>query len=364
MFLKKTILFSILFPVSLSSYAAEKVVNIYNWADYVPADVIASFEKETGIKVNYDVFDSSEMLEAKLFAGNSGYDVVVPTDSPFLKRQIEAGIYQPLDHKLLSNYNNLDLEALAELPRVDKDNKYSIPYLWGTLGIGYNVDKVKAALGSDVKIDSWEFILNPDYMKKLHSCGVSVLSSGAFILPATLRYLGKDPSSTVPADYDEVKKVWEAVRPYVSYFSNNQHINDLADGEICVAVTYSGDVFMAGERAREAKNGQNIVFSIPKEGTAAGFDSFAIPKDAKNVKEAHLFIDYMLRAKVAAQASNELGYATANKAAYPLLDKATRDNPNIYPSKEMMKKLFAVEALPPDTERLRTRLWTTITTGR
>ncbi len=357
----------VFFPLSVMAADAateEKILNIYNWADYIPADVLEGFEKETGIKVNYDTFDSNEIMESKILAGTSGYDLVVPTDTPFLKRQIDAGIYQTLDKTLLSNYKNLDEALLKQLPKTDPKHEYSIPYLWGTLGIGYNVEKVKKALGDDFPKDSWELFFNPKYLSKLKDCGVGVTDSGTFMLSVTLRYQGRDPNSTDVRDYYAAKMLWKDMRPSIRYFSNSQHINDLANGDICLSVTWSGDVMMAKERAKEAKNGQVIEYIIPKEGTFVGFDNFAIPKDAKHVKEAHLFIDYMLRAESAARASNELGYPNANKASYDLLDKDLRTDPNVYPPAIVMKKFYALDPVGPVAERARTRLWTSITAGR
>ena len=350
---------------SFAAQAADKTVHIYNWSDYIPPDVLTSFEKETGIKVVYDVFDSNEVLEAKLYAGHTGYDIVVPSASPFFARQIQAGIYQPLDKTKLSNYKNLNTELLKKVAAVDPENKYGIPYLWGTTGIGYNVEKVQAALGKDVKIDSWDIFFKPENLAKLKDCGVSVLDAPNEVLSIALRYLGKDPNSTNPQDYQEdAKNLLMGIRPYITYFHSSQYINDLANGDICVALGWSGDVMQAAKRAKESGKGVNVNYVIPKEGTVVFFDMFAIPKDADNVDNALTFINYMMQPKVAAAATNYLSYANANEASNPFVNADIINNPNIYPPADVEQKLYVMAVMPPNIDRVMTRTWISVKTGR
>ncbi|MCF8976474.1 polyamine ABC transporter substrate-binding protein, partial [Pseudomonas edaphica] len=264
------------------SVQAAPTVHIYNWSDYIGPDTLANFEKATGIKPVYDVFDSNETLEGKLLAGRTGYDVVVPSNH-FLGKQIKAGAFQKLDKSLLTNYANLDPALLKRLEKNDPGNQYSVPYLWGTNGIGYNVDKVKEVLGVD-HIDSWAVLFEPENMKKLATCGVSFMDSADEMLPAVLNYMGLNPNSTNPEDYKKAEEKLLKVRPYVTYFHSSKYISDLANGNICVAAGFSGDVFQAKARAAEAGKGVNIAYTIPKEGGNLWFDVLAIPKDATNVK--------------------------------------------------------------------------------
>lgn len=287
------------------SVQAAGTVHIYNWSDYIGETTLADFQKETGIKPVYDVFDSNETLEGKLLAGRTGYDVVVPSNH-FLGKQIKAGAFQKLDKSKLTNYSNLDPVLLKRLEQNDPGNQYAVPYLWGTNGIGYNVDKVKAVLGLD-KIDSWDVVFEPQNIKKLHSCGVAFLDSADEMMPTVLNYMGLDANSTNPEDYKKAEAKLLAVRPYVTYFHSSKYIADLANGDICVAIGFSGDMFQAKARAAEAGKGMNIAYSIPKEGGALWFDMLAIPKDAANVKEAHAFINYLLKPEVIAQVSNSVG---------------------------------------------------------
>ncbi|PHX51406.1 ABC transporter substrate-binding protein, partial [Pseudomonas syringae pv. syringae] len=286
---------------------AKSTVHIYNWSDYIGKTTLTDFEATTGIKPMYDVFDSNETLEAKLLAGRTGYDVVVPSNH-FLGKQIKAGAFQKLDKSLLPNYKNLDPALLKRLEKNDPGNQYAVPYLWGTNGIGYNVEKVKAVLGVD-KIDSWAVLFEPENIKKLSSCGVAFLDSADEMLPAVLNYLGLDPNSTKEADYKEAEAKLMAIRPYVTYFHSSKYITDLANGDICVAAGFSGDVFQAKARAEEAGKGVKLAYSIPKEGGNLWFDMLAIPADSKNIKQASAFINYMLDPRVIAKVSDEVGYA-------------------------------------------------------
>ncbi len=348
---------------------ASKVLNVYNWSDYIAEDTIANFEKETGIKVTYDVFDSNEVLEAKLMAGNTGYDLVVPSLT-FLSRQIQAGVFLPLDKSRFKNYANLDPSFMALLAQNDTDNGHSIPYLWGTTGIGYNIEKVREALGEDAPTDSWALVLEPENLAKLKGCGVAFLDTPSEIIPPVLRYLGEEPNSFDEAVIQKGVDRLTALRPSITYFHSSQYINDLANGDICVAVGWSGDIIQAQARATEAaeanpdKPGVEISYYIPKEGAPMWFDMLAIPKDAKNIDNAYVFLDYLMRPDVMAGIQNYVAYASANQAALPMVDKAILEDPGIYPTEEAKKGLFTLAVLPPEVDRLFTRHWTTLKTGQ
>lgn len=344
--------------------ATEKVVHVYNWSDYIDDSVLQDFEKETGIKVVYDVFDSNEVVEAKLLAGSTGFDVVVPSGS-FLGRQIQAGVFQPLDKTKLTNWGNLDTSLMQRLENYDPGNQHAIPYLWGTTGIGYNVKKVKEILGENAPVDSWDLVLKEENISKLKACGVAFLDAQSEILPPVLNYLGKEQASLVETDYTEVAlPLLEKIRPHITYFHSSQYINDLANGDICVAVGWSGDVFQAQARAAEANNGVEIGYSIPKEGTEMWFDMMAIPKDAKNVENAHIFINYMLRPDVIAKITNYVQYANGNSASLAMVSDEVKTNTAIYPDEATMAKLWTLKVMPADIERVMTRVWTKVKTGQ
>lgn len=337
-------------------------VHIYNWTDYIGETTLDDFQKATGIKPVYDVFDSNETLEGKLLAGHSGYDVVVPSNH-FLGKQIKAGAFQKLDKSLLPNWQNIDPALLKQLDVNDPGNEYSVPYLWGTNGIGYNVEKVKAALGVD-SIDSWAVLFEPQNLQKLASCGVAFMDSPDEMFPAVLNYLGLDPRSTNPDDYKKAEEKLLAVRPHVTYFHSSKYVSDLANGDICVAFGYSGDVFQAAARAEEAGKGIQIAYSIPKEGANLWFDMLAIPADAKNAKEAHAFINYLLDPAVIAKVSDYVGYANPNLKAGELMDHEVRNDPSVYPSQAVLDKLYVSAELPPKIQRLMTRSWTKVKSGK
>jgi len=344
--------------------AEQKTLHVYNWSDYIAPNTVPDFEKQTGIKVVYDVFDSNEVLEGKLMAGSTDFDVVVPSAS-FLERQLSAGVFQPLDKSKLPNYKNLDPELLKLISRHDPDNKYAVPYMWATTGIAYNVDKVKAILGKDAPVNSWDLVLNPDNLAKLKSCGVSFLDAPAEIFATVLNYQGKDPNSSNADDYTgAATDLLLKLRPSIRYFHSSQYINDLANGDICVAIGWAGDVMQAANRAKEAKNGVNIAYSIPKEGALAFFDVLALPADAKNTDEAYQFINYLLDPTVIAQVSNHIFYANGNKTATPLVNEAVRNNPGIYPTPEVRAKLFTLKVQSPKIDRVITRAWTKVKTGK
>jgi len=344
------------------SAQAAGTVHIYNWSDYIGETTLADFQKETGIKPVYDVFDSNETLEGKLLAGRTGYDVVVPSNH-FLGKQIKAGAFQKLDKSQLPNYSNLDPVLLKRLEQNDPGNLYAVPYLWGTNGIGYNVDKIKAVLGVD-KIDSWAAVFEPQNIKKLQSCGVAFLDSADEMMPTVLNYMGLNANSTNPDDYKKAEAKLLAVRPYVTYFHSSKYIADLANGDICVAIGFSGDIFQARNRAAEAKKGVNIAYSIPKEGGALWFDMLAIPKDSANVKQAHAFINYLLKPEVIAQVSDYVGYANPNPASDKLMDQDIRTDESVYPPQEVLDKTYVSIELPPNIQRLMTRSWTKVKSGK
>ncbi|UVK98551.1 polyamine ABC transporter substrate-binding protein [Pseudomonas sp. B21-048] len=344
------------------SVQAAGTVHIYNWSDYIGETTLADFQKETGIKPVYDVFDSNETLEGKLLAGRTGYDVVVPSNH-FLGKQIKAGAFQKLDKSKLSNYSNLDPVLLKRLEQNDPGNLYAVPYLWGTNGIGYNIDKVKAVLGLD-KIDSWDAVFEPQNIKKLHSCGVAFLDSADEMMPTVLNYMGLNPNSTNPEDYKKAEAKLLAVRPYVTYFHSSKYIADLANGDICVAIGFSGDIFQAKARAAEAGKGMNIAYSIPKEGGALWFDMLAIPKDAANAKEAHAFINYVLKPEVIAQVSDSVGYANPTPGSDKLMEQSIRTDASVYPPQAVLDKTYVSIELPPNIQRLMTRSWTKVKSGK
>lgn len=341
----------------------EKVLYIYNWSDYIAEDTIAKFEKETGIKVTYDVFDSNEVLEAKLLSGKTGFDLVVPSAS-FMGRQIKAGVFQELDRSKLTNYENLDPTIMKVLDIVDPGNKYAIPYLWGTTGIGYNEAKVREVLGDSADLNSWDLLFKPEIISKLQSCGVSMLDAPSEVLPIALHYQGKNPNSKTSSDYTKVAQtLLQSVRSYVTYFHSSKYISDLANGDICIALGWSGDILQAAARAEESKNGVVVKYVIPKEGTAMWFDNFAIPADATHPENAHKFINFILRPDIIAEISNYVAYANGNSASTKLIDSAITNDPGIYPDKATQAKLFTFEVVPPKIDRVQNRTWTKIKTG-
>jgi len=342
--------------------AQAATVHVFNWSDYIGETTLEAFEKQTGIKPVYDVFDSNETLEGKLLAGRSGYDVVVPSNH-FLGKQIQAGAFQQLDKTKLPNWNNLDPALLKQLQRSDPGNAYAAPYLWGTNGIGYNVEMVTAALGIE-KVDSWAVIFEPENAKKLAACGIAFLDSADEMIPAVLNYLGLDPNSQNPDDYAKAEAKLLEVRPYVRYFHSSKYVSDLANGNICIAAGFSGDIFQAAARADEAGKGIDIAYAIPKEGGNLWFDMLAIPADARNVDEAHAFINYLLEPEVIAAVSDYVGYANPNLKAGELMDPEVRQDQSIYPPQGVLDRLFVNNELPPKIQRLMTRAWTKIKSGQ
>ncbi|WP_288077461.1 polyamine ABC transporter substrate-binding protein, partial [Pseudomonas sp.] len=296
--------------VAAISQAAE-TVKIYNWSSYIAPDTTKNFQKQTGIGFSYDVYDSNETLDGKLMTGNSGYDVVFPSNH-FMARQIQGGALKKLDKSQLPNWKNLNPVLLKALENNDPGNAHGFPYLWGSTGIGYNIDKVKAVLGDNAPVDSWDLIFKPEYMSKLKSCGVAVLDNGPELLPIALHYLGLPHHSQNPADYDKAKALLMQVRPYISYFHSSKYTGDLANGDICVVVGFSGDVLQAKNRAEEAKNGVKVGYSIPKEGAPMWFDMVAMPADAPDEKAGYAYMNYLLQPEVMANISNHVQYANGN----------------------------------------------------
>jgi putrescine transport system substrate-binding protein len=342
--------------------AEEKILNVYNWSDYVAADTIGNFEKRTGIKVNYDVLDSNEILEAKLLTGSSGYDIVVPSGT-FLERQIQAGVFGKLDRSKLTNYGNLDEAILEQVAKHDPANAYSVPYLWGTTGFGYNKKKV-AKLMPTAPVDSWEMLFKPEVVERLSRCGVSLLDSPTDVYSNVMVYLGRDPNSEKAEDLEAFQELLLKVRPHIKYFHSSQNINDLASGEICVSMGWSGDMFQARDRAAEAGGGIEIAYVIPKEGSMIWFDQVAIPSDAPHPQNAHLFIDYLLEPQVTADLTNAVNFASANKPSLPLVKESIRNDPGVYPPADVMAKLQPDLAQTAKFTRRLTRSWTRIKTGR
>ncbi len=357
------VLTAVAFVVSaIPSVAQQRVLNVYNWSDYVDPDVLAEFTKRTGIKLRYDTFDTNDMLEAKLLAGRSGYDVVAPTGY-FLERQIKAKIFQPLDKSKLPNLVHLWPEISQRLAKYDPGNVHAVNYMWGTTGIGYNVAKAREVMGGDA-VDSWDVAFNAQKLGRFKGCGVHMLDSADDILTAVMKYLGLDPNSTREADFQKAADHLMKLRPLVRKFHASEYLNALATGEICFAVGFSGDVKQAQKRAQEAKSGIEIAYAIPKEGAQLWFDNLAIPRDAKNVVEAHEFINFLQIPEIAAKNSNFISYANGNLASQKFIDKEVLEDRTVYPDAEMMKKLYTLNAHDAATTRVLNRFWTRIKTGR
>src|SRR5215468_4306303 len=348
---------------SAAAEARRRTVNVYNWSDYIDPSVIEEFTKATGIAVRYDTFDSNDVLEAKLLAGRSGYDVVVPT-AYFLERQIKAGVFAKLDKAKLPNLANMWPEITERLAQYDPGNLYGVNYMWGTTGIGYNLNKSRALLGGDGRIDSWDAVFKPEQLAKFKDCGVHLLDSSDDLMSAALHYLGLDPNTKREADYQKAADLLMTVRPSVRKFHSSEYLSALASGEICFAVGFSGDVKQAQKRAAEARNGVEIAYAIPKEGAQLWFDNLAIPRDARNVAEAHEFINFLQQPEVAARNSSFIAYANGNLASQKFIDKAVIEDPTIYPDEATMSRLYIMRAHDAATTRLMNRLWTRVKTGR
>ncbi len=335
-----------------------KVLNIYNWSDYIADETIKNFEKETGIKVRYDNYDNNEILQAKLVAGKTGYDIVVPS-AHFAKTQIAGGLYQKLDRAQLGNWVNLDPALLEKVAQIDPGNEHVVTWLWGYVTVGINAGKVKATLGAlPMPANPWDLIFKPEYASKLKGCGINVLDSASEVLPVAMIHAGKEPYSKNAKDYDAAAALLKAARPSITRFSSSGYINDLAAGQLCVVMGYSGDINIARQRAIETKTGQDIQALVPPTGATLFFDTMAIPKDAKNVKNAHLFINYILRPEVHASLTNKVFYANPNAASKKFVKKEVADNPTVFLSAADLKKLTVPDAVPQDIRRVQTRLFT------
>jgi putrescine transport system substrate-binding protein len=349
---------------ALPAAAEELRLNVYNWSDYIAPDTIPKFQSEDGIKVTYDVYDGNEVLEAKLLSGRSGYDIVVPSASPFMARQIAAKVYRVLDKARLPNWQNLDPHILGLVAAADPGNMYGVPYLWSDTGIGYNEAQLRAALGEAAPVDSLALVFDPAIASKLASCGISLLDTPQEVFPAALAYLGLDPKSRDLGDLDKAYAALEEIRPYIRKFHSSQYINDLANGDLCVALGYSGDVVQARNRAREAGNKVAIVFRVPKEGAMMSVDMLGIPADAPHPENALRFIDYLLRPAVIADISNAVSYPNANLPATALVKPEIRDDPAVYSPADVRRRFYVDIPAPADYERARTRAWTRLKSGR
>ena len=354
---------ALLWGAPATAQEEEKVLNVYNWSDYIAEDTLANFEKETGIKVRYDNFDTNEIVHAKLVAGKTGYDIVVPS-SYWAKVQADGGLLRKLDKSLLPNLKNLDPSVQAQLAKLDPGNQYMVNWLWGFTTVGINVDKVKAALGGMPMPDNaWDLVFKPEYMSKLKSCGVSFLDSATEIIPAALHYLGKPAYSKNQADYAGVAPLLKSIRPYVTLFSSSGYINDMANGSVCVALGWSGDVNIAKQRAIDGKTGQKLEALIPKTGGILFFDTMVIPADAAHPNNAHKFINYIMRPEVHASLTNKVFYANPNKESRKFVKPEVANNPTVFLSEADLAKMQAPEALSNDTRRTMTRLYTGFKTG-
>jgi putrescine transport system substrate-binding protein len=342
--------------------AEDRVLNVYNWNDYIGPNVVAGFEKETGLKVNYDLYDANETVEAKLAAGHSGYDIVVPTFVPFIARGIQAGLYAEIDPAKLKNWGNLDPTVLAQMAKYDPGNRHAVPWIVATVGLGINVKKVQALLPG-APLDSLDLLLKPENAAKLAACGITMLDSPTDVIPVVLRYLGRDPSSEKPEDLDAATELLLKIRPYIRKFDSSGYINDLANGDACLSLGYSTDIVIAGARARDAKNGVEVAYRIPKEGTLQYIDSMAIPADAPHPDLALAWIDYNLRPQVMADTANAVNGRTGNKAALDFVRPDLKANSQVYPSPEVEKTLFSGPVSSRGFDRLRSRAWTKIRSG-
>jgi putrescine transport system substrate-binding protein len=338
-----------------------KVLNLYIWSDYLAPNTLSDFEKQTGIKVHVAYFDNNETLETKLLAGSSGYDIVVPTASYF-ERQIKAGVYLPLDKSKLPNLKNMDPQLMERVARHDPGNEHGVIYTWGTNGIGYNEKMVKELM-PDAPLDSWRLVFDPAVASKLAKCGISVLDSPAEMMRVVLSYLGRDPNSQKPEDLAAAETTLLKIRPYIRNINSSEYIEALANGDLCVAVGYNGDVLQARDRAREANKGIEVKYMVPKEGSILWFDMLAIPKDAPDVQSAYAYLNYIMTPQVMADISDFKRYANANAAAQALVLPAVKDDPGIYPPPELRQKLAVQLADSPEQTRTITRMWQKFKTG-
>jgi putrescine transport system substrate-binding protein len=341
---------------------SEKILNVYNWSDYIQPTVIADFEKEYGIHVNYDVFDSNEILETKLLTGHTNYDIVVPSGA-FLERQIQADIYQKLDKALLPNLSNVDPQVAGAASVYDPGNQYSVDYMWITSGVGYNTAEIRQRM-PDAPVDSWRMLFDPAVVSKFQDCGVSILDAPSEVVGTVLIFLGRDPNSNSPADLQAAEAVLKSIRPYVRHVDASRYIDNLANADICLAMGWSGDVKQGHDRAREAGRGVDLAYAIPREGAIANYDVLAIPADAPHVRNAHLFINFLLRPDVAARNSNLIKYANSVLPGIQPLNPAVVSDPGVYPPTAVRARLIPERPRPPEYQRMLTRAWTRFKTGR
>lgn len=363
-FLKQAMfaLVGVAFVTACGESEEEKVVNVYNWSDYIDEDILKEFTAESGIKVVYDVFDSNEVLETKLLAGQTGYDVVVPSGA-FLSRQIQAGVFRKLDKSKLKNTGNLWDLIQDRTAKYDPGNEYSINYMWGSTGIGYNVGMINERM-PDAPVNSWRMVFDPAIAARFADCGIYMLDASSEIIPAALNYIGEDPDSKDPAVIAKAEGVLMSVRPFIKKFHSSEYIDALANGDICLAVGWSGDVLQARDRAAEAKNGVEVAYVAPDEGALMWFDQMAIPADAPHPNNAHIFLDYIMRAEVAAKASNYVYYANGNKASQTLLNEDVITDPAIYPTPAALKTLYTTTSYDDKIQPVVTRLWTKVKSGQ
>ena len=362
---RKALLFSAVSlgtAVATGALAQDRVVNVYNWSDYIDDSIIQEFTDKTGIRVVYDVFDSNELLETKLLAGGSGYDVVVPTGS-FLARQIQAGVFRKLDKSKLPNLANMWDEISQRTEKYDPGNDYSINYMWGTVGIGYNVQKAAEILGTET-IDSWDVLFKPENAEKFAACGIYMLDSPSDVIPIVLNYLGLDPNSKDPDEIARAEELLLSIRPHIRKFHSSEYINALANGDICMAVGWSGDVLQARDRADEADQGVGVAYVAPKEGTQIWFDQMAIPTDAPHPEEAHAFLNFIMEPEVIARATNYVYFANGNLASKEFIEEDVLEDTAIYPNEAAMATLFTHLPYDARTQRVVTRAWTKIVTGQ
>ena len=359
----KTTGLTLLAATALGATAAlAEEVKVYNWSDYIDESLLTKFEEETGIDLIYDVFDSNELLETKMLAGSSGYDVVVPTGT-FLQRQISAGAFQKLDRSKLPNIDSMWDVIEERTAQYDPGNEYSVNYMWGTTGLGVNINKVKEVLGEDAPINSLALVFDPANMEKLASCGVHFLDAPTEMIPAALKYVGENPDAQDAETIEKAEPVLTAVAPYVQKFHSSEYINALANGDICVAFGWSGDILQARDRAAEADNGVEIAYNPVKEGSLMWFDQMAIPADAPNPDAAHAFLNFIMDPENAAAASNYVYYANGNKASQEMLNEDVIGDTAIYPDEETLANLYTVSPYDAKTQRTVTRLWTKVKSG-
>jgi putrescine transport system substrate-binding protein len=346
---------------SNAGYDSEKVLNLYSWADYIAPETVPNFERETGIKVRYDTYDNNEVLETKLLTGHTNYDVVDPTE-PFFERQMHAGVYQKLDKSALPNLTNTDAEIMRRMAVHDPGNLYAVPYMWTTTGLGYNVDQVRARLGAN-PLDSWGLLFDPTSASKLQQCGISIIDSAMDVFQSAIIYLGHDPNRHDPADVAAASEVLRKIRPFIRYIDPGQYIPDLANGSVCLALGWSGDVEQARSRAKDAKTGANIAYMVPREGSVITLDMMGIPADAPHPRNALMWLNYLMRPEVIAGVTNYVKYPNGNSASLPLIRPEIREDESIYPNAATRARLITAEALPSDYSRLITREWTRFRTG-